>query len=161
MRPFYGCNDLLLPILVWKALVLTQKNTKLTQSINRSPLGQKIPDLLLEQLKTTKPATKNIRVRKKVIKNLSIMIPWSFRKSIVSGERLLANLNIFDLNISLEKIILVFFTLSKGPQCVPCRTHGYYCLDSPSRLSRPNGLLDFLYCIPMPCKCFISSNLNS
>ena len=45
-------------MLVWKALVLTQKNTKLTQSINRSPLGQKIPDLLLEQLKATKPATK-------------------------------------------------------------------------------------------------------
>ena len=45
-------------MLVWKALVLTQKNTKLTQSVNRSPLGQKIPDLLLEQLKATKPETK-------------------------------------------------------------------------------------------------------
>ena len=42
-------------MLVWKALVLIQKNTKLTQTVNRSPLGQKIPDLLLEQLKTTKP----------------------------------------------------------------------------------------------------------
>ena len=57
-RPFFGCNDFLLPMLVWKALVLTQKITKLTQSINRSPLGQKIPDLLLEQLKATKSKTK-------------------------------------------------------------------------------------------------------
>ena len=148
-------------MLIWKALVLIQKITKLTQSINRSPLGQKIPDLLLEQLKATKPETKNIPVRKRVIKQTC---PWWSRDH--SGRALCQGRDswpawTFLTWIYLWKRFYLFLTLSKGPRCVPCRTRGYYCLDSPSRLWRPSGLLDFLHCIPMPCKCFISSNINS
>ena len=149
-----------LQMLIWNALVLTQKNTKLTQSINRSPLGQKIPDLLLEQLKATKPETKTSQCGRW----WSWTCPWWFhdhsRRALCQGRDSWPGWT-FLTWIYLWKILYLFSTLSKGPLCVPCRTHGYYCLDSPSRLSRPSGLLDFLYCIPMPYKCFISSNLNS